>query len=440
MSVPNRSDEPAIERRTREAHSGLTLPERVIYRRERRKRSEHLFGILREVGLVAMTGLAFGLLFAVGGELLAEHNDGLLKIAGYLVKDLGIGLVVSAFAVYGYELIRDISGMVDEAQDLRASIGSLATIRCKMEEALKAISDFGNPLKALERNLASLFPEDELRKPLLNLVDRALALRGAVDRAEGNGHLKLLGWFINTYATANANQLFQLHQGIREKTPSSQFKYIEPDTRKVAQQILIAQMQDLSEHDHYRSFTNVLAYAEGQFNKFTQTVTEASRKHVLTRRIFNVCNFELNKELRSEKQFQLAKTIVQEHVRLATGNKYYEVRFFGRSLIDRCLIPRNIDFRDAPHLQDLTRSYFGLFHHRDTMVLLVAKGDKFEDMTLSYCDPDPVNNPNVIMFDQLWDLCEPRRHPFEGDAFDENWLDAHCDALKSAGMRSVPGS
>jgi hypothetical protein len=51
---------------------------------------------------------------------------------------------------------------------------------------------------------------------------------------------------------------------------------------------------------------------------------------------------------------------------------------------------------------------------------------KLSKMELAYCE---ATNPSVQLFEELWGLCNGTPNPFEGDAFNPEWLREHCQKL-----------
>lgn len=406
--------------------------------------NERLMGqvqlVWQKVGKFISIGFLIGVSLVVMGDLGGKHlpkiihedimrNDVIefsLVLSCLIIKDLGLGLIVAAIAVFGYEFLTHISGFVNEADRLKGGYYSLDAATTQLKSAIRN----SNPREAFRQDIHILFPEPELREPLLKLVEKTLELKNKELPSLTNEYLKFLGWFITQFALTNADELIKLKKSIREKNQTKFIKYNAPDTREVASQILAAHMRCLSKYDSYDSVSNVLFYEEHRMYVLHAAMQEAFRREVKVRRIFNVSNFEMDEKLRlNQNKFETARKIVDKHKKLAKESKgRYEIRFFGQEIKNKGLIKTEFNPRESSHLTKLPLLYFALFHHHmiESRVLFIVEDLQLSKMELAHCE---ATNPSVQLFEELWGLCHGTPNPFEGDAFNPDWLREHCQKL-----------
>jgi len=393
------------------------------------------------VGKFIALGFLTGISLVVIGELGIKYPPAIIyenamwsdlmkfsiEVFSFIVKDLGLGLIVAAIAVFGYEFLTHISGVVEEAGRLRAGYLSLDDATGQLKSAIRN----SNPREAFREDIRTLFPEPELRRPLRKLVERALELKDEEIPKVTNEYLQFLGWFIKEFALTNAEELVDLQKSIGEKNQTKVFEYKAPDTREVASNILAAHMRSLSMHDSYDSVSNVLFYEENRMFVLHAAMKEAFQRGVKVRRIFNVSNFEVDEKqgLKQPNKFKIAKDIMDRHMRLAEeSDGLYEIRFFGQDIKNKGLIKTEFHPREYRHLTKLPLLYFALFYHHmiESRILFIVEDSELSKMELAYCEE---TNPSVQLFEELWGLCNGTPNPFEGDAFNPEWLGEHCQRL-----------
>jgi hypothetical protein len=407
--------------------------------------NERLMGqvqlVWQKVGKFISIGFLIGVTLVVMGDLGGKHlpeiihedimrNDVIefsLILSCLIIKDLGLGLIVAAIAVFGYEFLTHISGFVNEADRLKGGYYSLDAATTQLKSAIRN----SNPREAFRQDIHILFPERELREPLCELVERTLELKDKEIPKVTNEYLKFLGWFITQFALSNAEELLDLQKSIREKNQTKVFEYRSPDTHEVASRILAAHMRSLSKHDSYDSVSNVLFYEEERMFVLHAAMKDAFLRGVKVRRIFNVSNFEMDEKLRLKypNKFEIAKKILDRHMRLVEDSEgLYEIRFFGQDIKNKGLIKTEFNPREYNHLKKLPLLYFALFNHHmiESRVLFIVEDPKLSKMELAYCE---ATNPSVQLFEELWGLCNGTPNPFEGDAFNPEWLREHCQKL-----------
>lgn len=405
---------------------------------------------LKKVARIFTFGCFLGIL------LLIIHNligDVALKGYAFLLKDIGLGLLVAAFSVVLYEWGSHIKGALDLSETLIGAINSVDKTREELKDA-KVLSDtvkgeleqvqqhltqvsgltdyvvtLKNDLDSLRvhqgesagnRALDLIFPrgatEEDFKQHIRQIIGYARKLEEA-ESPESKQYLGFIAYLLGSVAN-NARLLSRLEKSLLVGNSVDSWIYQMDNPRKIASEILSSQMRvmqggnEKQASDSYDSLTNVLYYStDDEMDGFWQATCDAISRGVYVRRIFNLSSFTDDPDVRG-KYFTRSKKTVEDHLKFSyDSNGRYEVRFFTPALSDRF---ERILFKPM----NFPRSSYGLFRHvtRNTVVLFETMDPKrLSKMSLTCCSD---NESHVRFFEEMWKVCEGVKNPFRGVDFD----------------------
>ena len=338
-----------------------------------------------------------------------------------LTRDVGIAFLVSAWAVFGYELVQDLSNVEEQREHLAATART-------MEDAnshLHSLADY-QASGAIEEILSTRV-EGGLAKPLVTLLRSSLQAAQRCHPNHHDGYAAFAQWYFEKTAESMAQlaAFRACESGRRDERP---YLFSVPEPREVVARILGAEMHRLRvPPDSYDSVTNPLFYGSGRMHLFRIELEAAAARGVKTRRIFNLSGMERPTGVEREKVHR-AKLIVTQHLKLA--NDYpsrYEVRFVGRLPFDEGW-NHEYDFdKENPvnqHLVHAEQAYFGIFFHRSQPPAHATLAVSQDPKRLSRLDLRivPIASPSALVFDELWHEWAIEENPFAGEQFDANKL------------------
>lgn len=388
---------------------------------------------------IVLPGAALGVAFMLAGEL----TPAFAHVGGTLLKEIGTGFIVACISVFGYEYLRDVSGVIEAQDEFRQQIALLKTIS-------ERVSD-----EALRDDLLRVLNHQHLANELVVVVQHAIDIcaRSNAEGAQpessepqvlpGRAFLGLLAELTHDSLSSITETLKWFHEDVSKRTISPLgHEYLFPDTRVIAGKVLSMLLSSLGSGDYYKSVANVLFYKNTLMSKFEHAAEAACARGVVIQRLFNVSNFEHGPM--SAERLRECKSIMHAHLALQKkiDMKHpggYQIRFYGRALID--FVHEQFNPADCPHLAvELPRCYFGLFCQKSrnaTLLFFAKEPHRASRAWLAYRD---ASDPSETYFDRMWAVAQAAPNPFRGNQFAEHWLDETVAQLKRAADQAEPAA
>ena len=381
---------------------------------------------------IVLPGAILGVVFMLLGEATKPH----IEVIPALLAELGTGFIVACIAVFGYEYLRDVSGVIEEQDEFRRQVALFKEINERAAD------------QALNDDLLRVLNHPKLTGELVATVQQAVeinarsrAMHAEPDRAgaagpnilHSNACLNLLADLTHDSLTfAETLNLFHEDVSNRYVSPGGH-DYSLPDPREVAGKVLSTLLSSLESGDHYKSVANVLFYQHTLMAMFEHAAAAACDRGIVIQRLFNVSNFEQG--ALSAQRFQSCRNIIRAHCSLqrrieAKHPGGYQIRFYGSALGD--FVHEQYNPVNCPHLAALPRSYFGLFcknKQNATLLFFAREPQRASRVWLAYRDQ---SDPSEAYFDQMWKVAATAPNPFAGDQFDPGWLAPTVARLQAA--------
>jgi hypothetical protein len=387
------------------------LAEYQAFQREEIDRLRHLRknGVYKSVGIGLLAALAclFSSYYISG---LAEYH------LRDLLRDCGIGFLVSALAVFGYERLNTIADINGAWLSLRSAATQLERSTLAFDRVVRDHRDgaIDKLLQAKCQGLVGVALQDAVRQ-----IDR---LCKASDGNPGDIKFAIQG---QKAFVKNIEQL----ANFRSDKESCEVQL--PDSRTEASRVLGNELSRLTlEGDAYESVSDPLFYGKGHMGDFQKDdLLEAFGRGVRIRRIFNMSRMEDDPALAKYKG-ETAWTVIDRHLKFAKKHEeHYAVRFIGRAGFLDLGETLGFDPESAPYLKADT-AFFGLFlksaeENRDANATLVVGQGKW--LTKLAFSRVAQYSEAPTAFTELWErsMVEP---PFTEGAFDATALQTGTDA------------
>jgi len=390
---------------------------------------------------IVLPGAVLGIVFLIAGEIIPN----LPHVISALLKEIGTGFIVACIAVFGYEYLRHVSGVVEAQAEFRDQISLLKEISERAShDALR------EDLRRVLMNHKKLSDAVvETVQPAVDMCDRSRA--DVLDPASSGANILQCGSCLNLLAEVAhdsllsiANTVNSFHDDVLKRYISpGGHEYRLPDSREIAGKVLSLLLSSLERGDYYKSVANVFFYQNTLMGKFEKAAEAACGRGIVIQRVFNLTNLESGPL--SEERFRECRAIIRAHLLLQKKieEKHrggYQIRFYGSALspfVHECFNPA-----DCPHLSALPRSYFGLFCQKSrnaNLLFFACDPNRASRVLLALRDQ---NDPTESYFDRMWRVAEAAPNPLEGEAFKKNWLDTTVANLvkNAAGHDGVPAS
>ena len=386
---------------------------------------------------IVIPGAALGLVFIILGETIKTSTE----VGGALLEEIGTGFIVACISVFGYEYLRDVSGVIEAQEEFRGQIALLQQISERASD--QALRD---DLLRVLRNHKKL--ADAVAGTVQHAVqictrskdDSLEPLRGESDVLHSGACLNLLADLTHDSLSSIAEALNSFHDDVSRRYISPNgHEYRLPDSREIAGKVLSMLLSSLDSGDYYKSVANVLFYKNTLMSMFQRAAEVACARGVIIQRLFNVSNFEQGQL--SPERFKECKGIIRAHLLLqkkieARHPGGYQIRFYGGALSP--FVNEQFNPADCPHLAaELPCSYFGLFCNksRNSALLFFAKEPhRASRAWLAFRD---LSDPTDSYFDRMWNVAESAPNPFAGEHFNNDWLDS--TVLQLNGRTPDPG-
>jgi len=409
---------------------------KIVMAEERKKLSR----AFRAVGFFALTGFAIGMLL-----VLVEDNFHLKTLPnwhrylGFVMEHAGIGLIVSAIAVFGYEWRSHTKEAFEAAQNLNKSIDEVAHIRATLmrekdiEDLLKRTNDeiakmrSAEGWQALEVGLEELLGGDSKKKNLRENIKQIVRSAHTLKQKQTDEtaqYLNVLSWLVGESARENAKVL----EGLANEELSDWYYRVPSSAAQMAARILGAQMKVMKKGDSYDSVSDLMLWRDKQLQYFFDNVKKAAlEREVKFRRVFNLCNMDLKRyhkerrqdldALQIQNELEEIISIINPHLDLQercelhaqkdinwTGS--YEVKFLTEAHVPKLKAltkRREIEIKGAS---------FALFkkHNSERIIRFQAEDTTplLSRMRLGY---RTTKDPDVYFFKDIWEIASSE-NPF----------------------------
>jgi len=390
--------------------------------------------VVKEVWKIAVPGFVLGLAFMALGEFTKER---IYHVFPALFAELGTGFIVAAIAVFGYEYLRDVSGVVVEQENFKQQVALFKKINERAAE------------QALNDDMLRVVKHAKLSEELYETAQQAVAINARSSNGGANpgtfrpgspeppilhseACLNLLAELTHDSMTFS-KRLNAFHADVASRSAAPDgYSYSLPDPRAVAGRVLSMLLSSLESEDHYKSVANVLFYEQTLMNMFEQAAEIACGRGIVIQRLFNVTNFEQFPP--SEQRFHECRDIIRQHfdVQRRIHERHpnrYQIRFYGGAL--DAFLPKLFNEETCPHLAELPHAYFGLFckqRQKATLIFHAREPQRASRVWLAFRNQ---NDPSEAYFDRMWDLAALAPNPFAGTRFNNNWLDSTVAQLNN---------
>jgi hypothetical protein len=274
----------------------------------------HLFGGFQEsarsVGMLSVLGLLIGLALVAVADLLHAHETIYLTI----LEHVGMGFIVAAIAVFGYEW-RSHSKITLELSSRLTSL-LVATGKEALDRALDELIPTENrDLPAVLRGFSQ-----DCRSVILAISSLALSTRRL-----DHHYASFLAGLHRSIVKQNADGLLDLQAGRLAMFQA-------PDTGAVlADEILAAQMRATQKQECYQAISDLASWKDKKLDDFLAASVAALKRGVHIQRIFNITDAIVGSFGTSD------EAVLRRHLELAQqwkpkrGRPGYEVRLYGPS-------------------------------------------------------------------------------------------------------------
>jgi len=340
------------------------FPHRLVEYLKHSREWQSLKGVIKTDGffifLGAFTGLA--LIILEDKYKLKDTLNFWPHSLGLVMEHGGLGLIVSALAVFGYEWRSNAKKAFDLTEEL---------VRLREVEGIEAIhrgleAVFGGEVHNLPENLKTVF----------NSLKKVIAAIQELNKNKSWANRQYIGFVSDLLDTSllNAVNLSNL-----EKEEVNWMDFIVPVTAaKLADKFLAKHMMALTAGDTYEVISDFTSWQGRQLEEFHNDATKQAVKNgAEVIRVFNLLS--VRDEEVSEEQ---VREILRKHLKDArdwTGEKGYKVKVFGFE--DFAVLRRNFpqDFKDKKRAMD---SHFGIFKHRNEIVCVMVREADLSKMQL----------------------------------------------------------
>lgn len=389
-------------------------------------------------------GLSLGILFAAGGDLLTktlpESKDFTTLIYWQaffflIIKEIGVGLIVAAVAVFGYEYSQHIRGDFERQIKQDAALESLddATkllqTTAETKSFIETIKDDLTTIRSkdiarageriLNLSIGNSPDEEKFKELVKKIVQQAATLK-QTGTVYCQSYLSFINWLCEHIILSNLTQLSHLEEHADNSAEATQWRFDLPINKSVAGQMLGFQLNSLERDDLYQTVSNVLFWEGKDFDFFWRETIKACAEGIRNERLFNLCSLIEDENLLNEK-FSRAKEIVEKHKKLEGSDKeMYEVRFFTVKQAEKAFA----EHKGTPEatvaelkMGTMTLTSFGVFTHRadpsDDVVSFRVENEQLSRMSVSRIAKDV--DKYVTRFKLMWAASENVPNPFEKD-------------------------
>lgn len=369
-----------------------------------------------EVGPTFRTAWPYVLLgFFIAGFLLGLQltlmHFGIVKensLASRIMEHVGVGFLVSAIAVFGYEWSSHINDTLEAREGMLKSSGKLTAELNRIH----GIQDLVGRASVL-RGLDEIFKDNgedfqKIKEQFGELID---VLQGLSSR-DGSKYLPFIPILFNDLLLDNAKALVEIG---RDKGNADHHFKVDPVA--CAAKLLTVQMESMNQGDEYHVLSDVASWKGNTLVAFHKATLDATRRGVIIRRVFNLAHDEMRLSLED------VAAVLRQHFHdstnsplLPNGERAYEIRFV--------LEKRALEDEDSREVLDVANQHFGLFLQGDSLLYFdVRRG--FSDYLLSR-RPRPVveEGEDPYSFLRIWGEADPIASESMIDSLADRWRGA----------------
>ncbi|HEX8844311.1 MAG TPA: hypothetical protein VF791_06690 [Pyrinomonadaceae bacterium] len=294
-----------------------------------------------------------------------------------LVEHLGVGFLVSSIAVFFYEW----GSHAKKMQQLNERL--LQWERAKPEENLtRSIRRLFNPDD--EREASGEVKELSVYcKELVMHISKLLQNRNSWCNDQ---HVDFLLYFLKSYLVKNAKTFTSLNdENVRAKLP-----FVVPqNAAELTSSLLTYYMQTLNTGDSYISISNLPVWQNDQLTEFHKATTEAMKRGVKVRRIFNFA-----RNYRVVIGISEAIYILELHLKyVETSEGNYQVKVLGQHELKKST-SKNLESR-------IGDAHFGIFRHDKEALRLEVRGPELSEMFITK-EEIYTEGRDDRLFDEAW--------------------------------------
>jgi len=386
------------------------------------RESQGLYEVAKSNGFLVLFGLGTGIgLIVLSQEWSWLHAS---EIRRPIAEHLGLGFVVSAIAVFGYEWRSHMKGIVQLAKDMNTSLeeirdlNNFVTLSTQLVQSTKRIEQARGALvlgKA-QLDIITTRTEDafdavlkiyvgekwsELRKDLKLLIETISHIQRQPGWV-GDQYLRVVQWLLRETVLDNTRS-FEMLNDPQHALGDSPFKV--PKSGEMADQILAAQMAMMTSADNYDVISDIGSWRDYRMEAFRDESTGKIRKNVVVRRIFNMFRPDLPRPTHISYQERVAATVqmIEEHRRFALNHPGYQVRVFWEKELNQ-LLEREKGERERKLLEErVNNAHFGLFKQGappKTVVRFLVKDPDLSNLEL--CSRPRFIQEDVKLFESMW--------------------------------------
>lgn len=315
----------------------------------------------------------------------------------FIFEHIGIGLIVSAIAIFFYEW----GAHIKETIDLSGRLTNAVEHTKRMMEAIHMNERLNqlNTARAQERlvwcldtliggadRVAAEKPK-YVRNVVANCKNLVLSLASLHSRNDWacEQYLTFISDHIEKVVGHNAEAFSKLY----EKAGEQHF-IVPPTAAQMADEILAAQMQSLNKGGRYDVISDLPSWQGNQLDQLHKATRYAiEQKDVHVRRVFNL----IRGIPPGTKQILLRHLEHSQKWRGQTEEAVYDVKILGVNAYKKLR-------SKAYSLQKIEEAHFGIFINGDDKVRFKVTERDLSDMGLSK-DPTMVD-PSLTMFEDIW--------------------------------------
>jgi hypothetical protein len=374
---------------------------------------------IKSHGLFIASGLISGLALIVIEDFFELKSKNFwLHILGLSLEHLGLGLIVSSIAVFGYEWRSHVKKVVDLSGKLQQSIKEVARIRETLRKTgtlLELLTKESN--QSLDASLRAFLGEDN--HLLLTNLRRFIETISEIQKDEANNetqtenqdeyfklvkkqYISVTEWLLQRTVLTNALQFKKVVEG-------GEGHFNVPATSgDMADTILATQMSIMHEEDSYDVVSDVSSWRDNLLKEFKkESIKKINSKKFKVRRVFNLFRPGLPLPHSATYKDACDRTIqtLREHLQSSKDFstwtwRGYELKVFWEDELNNAKEDRYHNFSDY----EFRDAHFGLFIHKEPrkVIRFRVELENLSNMLINW-DPDEIGR-DVELFKTMWRL------------------------------------
>jgi len=318
-------------------------------------------------------------------QTMHKQHDGVFIV---ILEHLGVALLVSAIAIFGYEwnmhineandLDEIIKHELEESRAMRTSLHMTDRLLAAMRE--EGRNNMGVALDALLGNDSASESVQVIKEQLINLATVAAGLR----KGWASDHqMKFISVLLQEFVIQNAISILR----VTDKSGEQHFRIKEP-AQKIAGRLLAAQVSSMKKDDQYLVISDFASWDGEHLDEFlSEQIRAVKESGIIVKRIFYLT------ELRSVHSSKAA-AILRKHYQCCRGAKGYQVAVLGKAEMKRLEEGGKIKRERAED------QHFGIFVVGGQLLRFKVEDEDLADLAISI-DSD-ITSESLTTFDILW--------------------------------------